>query len=53
MAKKNYFKIGLNQNEEYNKTVQVYRNKYYNIYRANYEWDGLNYRQEDYVMRKF
>ena len=53
MSKKNYFKSLLNQNDVYAQTVQMYRNKYYNLYRAQFKWTGLNYRQEDYIMRRF
>ena len=53
MAKKNYFRTLMNQNDVYAKTVQMYRNKYYNLYRAQFKWTGLNYRQEDYIMRRF
>ena len=31
----------------------IYRNKYYNLYCNNIKWTGLNYRQIDYVQRKF
>lgn len=53
MSKKNYFKGMLDPTADFNKTVNMYRNKYYNLYRANYKWTGLNYRQEDYIMKKF
>ena len=53
MSKRNYFKNWTNQNDLYAETVQIYRNKYYNLYRAQFKWNGLNYRQEDYIMRRF
>ena len=34
MAKKNYFRTLMNQNDVYAKTVQMYRNKYYNLYQT-------------------
>ena len=37
----------------YNDYVHIFENKYFNLFRANYKWTGLNYRQEDYIMRKF
>lgn len=33
-------------------TKHIYRNKYYNLFRSNYKWHGLTYRQEEYLMRK-
>lgn len=53
MSKKKYYRSITNQNEEYTKIVQAYRNKYFNLYRAQFKWTGLTYRQEDYIMRKF
>ena len=40
-------------NQVYNQTVNMLRNKYYNLYRSNFKWNNINYRQEDYIMRKF
>ena len=40
-------------NQVYNQTVNMLRNKYYNLYRSNFKWNNLNYRQEDFIMRKF
>lgn len=37
----------------YADTVQRYREKYFNLYRAGFKWTGLDYRQEDYIMRQF
>lgn len=37
----------------YNKAVNHYRNKYYNLFLAQFKWNGLNYRQKDFIMRKF
>lgn len=40
-------------NQVYNQTVNMLRNKYYNLYRSNFKWNNINYRQEDFIMRKF
>ena len=40
-------------NDVYNQTVNMLRNKYYNLYRSNFKWNNINYRQEDFIMRKF
>ena len=40
-------------NQVYAATVNVLRNKYYNLYRSNFKWNNINYRQEDFIMRKF
>lgn len=40
-------------NDVYNQTVNMLRNKYYNLYRSNFRWNNINYRQEDFIMRKF
>lgn len=40
-------------NDQYAKTVHILMNKYYNQYRSNFKWTGLNYRQEEFIMRKF
>ena len=53
MAKKTIFGRTYSQNDDYQKAINAYRNKYYNLYRANFKWTGINYRQEDYIMRKF
>ena len=53
MSKRRYYLDEQNPNEMYNKTVQVLRNKYFNLYRAQFKWNGINYRQEDYIMKKF
>ena len=42
-----------NVNDVYNQTVNMLRNKYYNLYRSNFKWNNINYRQEDFIMRKF
>lgn len=34
-------------------TKHILRNKFYNLYRANVEWEGLDYRQEEYIMKEF
>lgn len=38
---------------DYDRLVHNLRNRYYNLYRANFKARNLNYRQEDYVMNKF
>lgn len=54
MAKNNlFFRRSKNQNREFATAVNMLRNKYYNLFRANFKWYGLNYREEDYIMRKF
>ena len=35
-----------------NNTVHQLRNKYFNLYRSQFKWTGLNYRQEEYVMKE-
>lgn len=42
-----------NVNSVYNETVNMLRNKYYALYRSNFKWNNINYRQEDFIMRKF
>ena len=44
---------GKDSNLVYNQTVNMLRNKYYALYRSNFKWTGINYRQEDFIMRKF
>lgn len=56
MAKSKVRYLGTRGNKDvnayYNELVNTYRAKYYNIYRASYKWKGIDYRQEDYIMRK-
>lgn len=52
MSKKKYYK-SMNPGCTYDECVQAYRNKYFNLYRANFKWTGLDYRQEEYIMRQF
>jgi len=40
-------------NQVYAATCNILRNKYYNLYRSNFKWNNINYRQEDFIMRKF
>ena len=42
-----------NVNDVYAQTVNMLRNKYYALYRSNFKWNNINYRQEDFIMRKF
>lgn len=42
----------LNNQDDYAKACHNLRNKYFNLYRSNYEWTGLDYRQEEYVMKE-
>lgn len=35
------------------KARNTYLDKYYNLFKSNFKWKGLDYRQEEYVMRKF
>lgn len=37
----------------YNETVHMLNNKFYNLYRSNFETEGLSYREEQYVMNRF
>lgn len=53
MSKRKYFRKRRPVIEEYNEILQNYRDKYFNLFRAQFKWDGLNYRQEEYIMRKF
>lgn len=53
MSKKSYFKTQKDANQEYAECVNVYRNKYFNAFRRQIKVNGLNYRQQEYVMRKF
>lgn len=41
-----------NINQVYATTVNMLRNKYYNLYRSNFKWNNINYRQESFIMRK-
>lgn len=52
MSKKKYYK-SMNPGCTYDECVQAYRNKYYNLFRANFKWTGLDYRQEEYIMKRF
>lgn len=40
-------------NDMYAQTCHMLRNKYYNLFRSNYKWKGLDYRQENFIMNKF
>lgn len=42
----------LNIQNDYARTCHNLRNKFFNLYRSNYEWTGLDYRQEEYVMKE-
>ena len=42
----------LNSENDYARTCHNLRNKFFNLYRSNYEWTGLDYRQEEYVMKE-
>lgn len=53
MSKKRLRKFDTDPVIQYNKTCHMYRNKYFNLYRAGFKWTGLDYRQEDYIMKKF
>lgn len=37
---------------EYNKTCHNLRAKYYNLFRANFKWKGIDYRQEEFIMKQ-
>lgn len=52
MAKKKYF-YRRDPAADYQDCVQTYRNKYFNLFRSNFKWKGLDYRQEEYIMRRF
>lgn len=52
MSKKKHYKMS-DPGRAYEECVQMYRNKYFNLFRANFKWKGLDYRQEEYVMRQF
>lgn len=54
MATKNkrFFLGDNNSNEYYNKVVHILRNKYYNLFRSNFETEGLTYREEQFIMNK-
>lgn len=52
MAKKN-FRARKDAGIEFNECVQIYRNKYFNSFRRQIKTNGLDYRQEEYVMKKF
>jgi len=49
---KKFFYGDKSVNETYDEVVHMLRNKYYNIYRSNFKTEGLNYREEQYVMNK-
>lgn len=51
--KKKFYRRRRNPIGAYNEFVKILENKYFNLFRAGYKWDGLDYRQEDYIMRKF
>ena len=48
MSKTKYFQ----NNVVYNDCVRSLNNKYYNLFRRQIKVNGLDYRQEDYLMRK-
>lgn len=52
MSKKNYFQRSYDANQAYEDCVRHLNNKYYNLFRRQFKVTGLDYRQEDYVMRK-
>lgn len=43
----------LKPSEVYSRLVAMLRNKYYNIFRSNFKIEGLNYREQNYLMNKF
>ena len=51
--KKQFYRRRRNPICAFDDYVHIQNNKYFNLFRANYKWEGLNYRQEDYIMRKF
>lgn len=53
MSKKKFFMGDSTANEKFDSAVHNLRNKYYNLYRSQFQWTGLNYRQEDYIMKEF
>lgn len=53
MSKKRFRRYRIDPAAMYADTVQRYREKYFNLYRAGFKWTGLDYRQEDYIMRQF
>jgi len=53
MSKKKFFIGDSTANEKFDSAVHNLRNKYYNLYRSQFQWTGLNYRQEDYIMKEF
>lgn len=54
MSNNRKFLIGeKDSSRAYLDTLHAYRNKYYNLFRSNFKWTGLNYRQEEYIMREF
>lgn len=42
-----------NKSNVFSRYMHIYRNKYYNLFRANFKWSGLDYRQEEYIMKQF
>lgn len=42
-----------NVRNDYNAAVFQLESKYYNLYRGQFKWTGLNYRQEKFIMDKF
>ena len=53
MAKKKYFRRKDDASAEFAKCVTIYRNRYYNAFRRQFKINGLDYRQQDYIMKKF
>lgn len=54
MGKKVFKRLGFEDNGLFSRDVirNFYENKYYNLYMNAYKWNGLDYKQVDYLMRK-
>lgn len=46
-------KTRLGFDEEYERIKHSLNQKYYNLFRSQFKWTGLNYRQEQFIMNKF
>jgi len=53
MGKKTYRNKKIDPTIIYNELVNVYSNKYYNLFMSSKKWKKLHKEEEDYIMRKF
>lgn len=53
MSQKKYYRKRQDVSRDFDDCVNIYRNRYFNAFRRQIKVNGLDYRQEEYVMKKF